>query len=126
MKSSFIKYMDVYIRQYGCLQGVPVRTTKNRWENLLSMRENCSGFQREKKYACFDLVDLKNINNMNETFKRQFCSGCLGTQITTKIGFTDKKCCSNTFISSINTFLQCKLSISIISVQNKTEQKNSL
>jgi hypothetical protein len=32
---------------------------------------------------------------MNEDFERQFFSGCLGPQITTKIGFTDKKCCSN-------------------------------
>ena len=47
---------------------------------------------------------VKNINNMNEAFERQFCSGCLGPQITTKIGFTDKKCCSITLISSIATY----------------------
>jgi hypothetical protein len=68
------------------------------------MHENGSGFSGRKRYACFHLVDLKNINNMNEAFERQFCSGCLGPQITTKIGFTDKKCCSNTLISSIATY----------------------
>jgi hypothetical protein len=36
----------------------------NRRENLLSMRENCSGFSGRRRYACFHLVDLKNINNM--------------------------------------------------------------
>ena len=51
-----------------------------------------------------DLVDFKNINNMNEAFERQFSSGCLGPQITTKIGFTDKTCCSNTLISYIATY----------------------
>jgi hypothetical protein len=61
---------------------------------------------------------------MNEAFERQFCSGCLGPQITTKIGFTDKKCCSNTLISSIATYFTMQtILISIISVQNKTEQK---
>jgi hypothetical protein len=89
------------------------------------MRENCSGFSGRRRYACFHLVDLRNINNMNEAFERQFCSGCLGPQITTKIGFTDKTCSSNTLISSIATYLQCKLLISIILVQNKTEQKIS-
>jgi hypothetical protein len=41
---------------------------------------------------------------MNEVFERQFSCGCLGTQITTKIGFTDKNGCSNTLISSIATY----------------------
>jgi hypothetical protein len=43
---------------------------------------------REKKiYASFGhSVDSKNIKNMNEAFEGQFCSGCLGQQITTKIG----------------------------------------
>jgi hypothetical protein len=68
------------------------------------MREIFPGFQREKKIACFHLVDVKNINNMNEAFERQFCSGFLGPQITTKIGFTDKKCCSITLISFIATY----------------------
>ena len=40
---------------------------------------------------------------MNEAFERKFCSGCLGPQITTRIGFADKKCCSNTLISYIAT-----------------------
>ena len=54
---------------------------------------------------------------MNEVFERQFCSGCLGRQLTTKIGLTDKKCCSSTLIPFLPIFLQCKLLISITSVQ---------
>jgi hypothetical protein len=41
---------------------------------------------------------------MNEAFERQFCSGCLGLQITTKIEFTNKKCCSEYF-----DFLYCHI-----------------
>jgi hypothetical protein len=63
-----------------------------------------AGEEHWRRYACFHLVDLKNINNMNEAFERQFSSVCLGPQITTKFGFTEKKYCSNTLISSIGTY----------------------
>jgi hypothetical protein len=36
--------------------------------------------------ACFHLVDLKNINNMNEAFEKQFCmSGCLAHKSPQKL-----------------------------------------
>jgi hypothetical protein len=41
----------------------------------------------EDNYASFGhSFDSKNIKNMNEALEGQFCSGCLGPQITTKIG----------------------------------------
>jgi hypothetical protein len=53
------------------------------------------------------LLDLKNINNMNEAFERQFYSGCLGPQITTKIGFTDKNVAVILLFPLLPHILQC-------------------
>ena len=84
----------------------------NRWANCLSMRENCASIWL-----------IKNINNM-----KQFCSGCLGPQITTKIRLTamEKNVAVILWFPLLPpSCLQCKLLTSIISVQNKTEQKIS-
>jgi hypothetical protein len=51
----------------------------------------------EDNYASFGhSFDSKNIKNMNEAFEGQFCSGCLGPQITTKIGLAQPVFCNMT------------------------------
>ena len=45
---------------------------------------------------------------MNEAIERQFYSGCLGPQITTKIGFTDKNVAVIFFFPLLPHILQCK------------------
>jgi hypothetical protein len=44
---------------------------------------------------------------MNEAIERQFYSGCLGPQITTKIGFTDKNVAVILLFPLLPHILQC-------------------
>jgi hypothetical protein len=101
--------METPIEAAGMHASLPVVENHQKYWYIL---ENIDGEQvgkltvhpRKLLGLLADLVDFKNINNMNEAFERQFSSGCLGSQITTKIGFTDKTCCSNTLISYIVTY----------------------
>jgi hypothetical protein len=79
-------------------------TGKEQVGKLTEHARKLLGFLTGEQGCVLPLGRFKNINNMNEAFERQFCSGCLGPQITTKIGFTDKISCSNTLISYIPTY----------------------